>query len=265
MSEQKEKKTFGEIFLGNGIISNPVLIQCVGLCSVVAASTTVKNAFFLSVALIADLIVTTFIASAILKKVPRFIRVAIYLVVGIIILYPALWFIENVSLINMSMGMKVYLPLVAVNSLTAIQCETFSVKNKIRDSFFNALAVGLGASLVTLICGALREVIGSGTFAGHSFDFPFTLSGMAMPFGCLIILGFLAALLNAGMIRRINLNRRKPEEAQPEEVHLGIDDISVSEVLSLDLQEEDDEYAYLLASVNELIDSFSTDEGGDGK
>lgn len=100
MSEQKEKKTFGEIFLGNGIISNPVLIQCVGLCSVVAASTTVKNAFFLSVALIADLIVTTFIASAILKKVPRFIRVAIYLVVGIIILYPALWFIENVSQIG---------------------------------------------------------------------------------------------------------------------------------------------------------------------
>lgn len=262
MNENNRPQTFGEIFRQSGIINNPILIQCVGLCSVVAASTSVKNAFFLSVALIIDLIVAGFIATTILKKIPRFIRVAIYLVLGIVIIYPAMWFIENVSLINMNLGMKVYLPLIAVNSITAIQCETFCVKHKVKESFYNTLAVGIGAGIITLICGALREIIGSGTLAGHSFDFPFTLKGMSMPFGCLIILGFLSAILNGVIINKVKQNRQKAEQVQPEEVHLGIDDISVSEFLSSELQEEDDEYAYLLASVNELIDSFSADEGG---
>ena len=140
--------SFKDVFIKGAVIYNPVLIQLVGLCPVVAASTTLARASMLSAVLCIELIVTCVIASALFKKIPRWVRVPLYLIIGTAIICPILWYVETRTLINLSLGMKIYIPLIAVNSMTAVHCEQFSVKNSVKLSFYDAAAAGIGASII---------------------------------------------------------------------------------------------------------------------
>lgn len=208
--------TFRDMLVKGALIFNPVLIQLVGLCPVVAASTTLAGSVALSVALCVELTATCVIASALFKKVPRWVRVPLYLLIGLALICPVLWYIETKTLINVSLGMKIYIPLVAINSVTAVHCEQFAVKNSVKMAFFDAAAVSIGASAVMLIVGAVREIFGSGTLAGVKLDLPVIFKGMAMPFGCLILLGFMAAGLKAFL----NYRYLGEEEEATEESHV---------------------------------------------
>ncbi len=189
--------SFKDVFIKGAVIYNPVLIQLVGLCPVVAASTTLARAAMLSTVLCIELIVTCVIASAFFKNIPRWVRVPLYLIIGTAIICPILWYIETRSLINLSLGMKIYVPLIAVNSMTAVHCEQFSVKNSVRLSFYDAAAAGAGASIVFIIVGTARELLGNSAIGGMQVNLPITFKGMALPFGCLILLGFMAAALKS--------------------------------------------------------------------
>lgn len=193
--------SFKDVFTKGAIIYNPVLIQLVGLCPVVAASTTLARAAMLSGILCGVLIITCVFASLFLKKVSRWLRVPLYLIISIAIICPAMWYIETKTLINISLGMEIFLPLVAVNSMTAVHCEQFSVKNSVKLSFYDATAAGIGASLIFIITGAIRELLGSSTIGGMPVNLPITFKGMALPFGCFVLLGFMAAALKAILVR----------------------------------------------------------------
>ena len=185
--------SFKDMLVKGAVIFNPVLIQLVGLCPVVAASTTLSTSVVLSAALCVDLIFTCVIASALFKKIPRWVRVALYLIIGLALVCPVLWYIETFTLINLSLGMKIYLPILAINSVTAVHCEQFAVKNDVKPAFYDACAVGIGGSVVCILVGTIREIFGLGSLAGIKLDLPVTFRGMALPFGCLILLGFMAA------------------------------------------------------------------------
>lgn len=184
-----------EVVIKGALIHNPILIQCAGLCPVVAAATSLKNAALFAFAVSITTIITCIFASALLKKMQRWIRMGLYLIIGFAIICPLLLLLEEFSKTELSLTLRIYLPLVAVNSVTAVHCEQFSVKNPVRLAFYDALAVSIGLSAVLLICGAIREIIGFSTIAGYKLNIPTTFSGAALPFGCFIILGFLAAIL----------------------------------------------------------------------
>lgn len=185
------------MFIKGAVIFNPVLIQLVGLCPVVAASTTFVSSVVLSATLCLDLIVTCVITSALFKKIPRWVRVVLYLIIGLVLICPILWFVETQTLINLSLGLKIYLPIIAINSVTAVHCEQFAVKNDVKLAFYDAAAVGIGGSLICIAIGTIREIFGIGSLAGVKLDLPIVFKGMALPFGCLILLGFMAAGLKA--------------------------------------------------------------------
>lgn len=203
--------SFKDVFIKGAVIYNPVLIQLVGLCPVVAASTTLARAAMLSAVLCIELIVTCVIASAFLKKTPRWVRVPLYLIIGAAIICPFLWYVETQTLINLSLGIKIFVPLIAVNSMTAVHCEQFSVKNSVKLSLYDAAAAGIGASFIFIIVGAVRELLGHSTVGGMAVNLPITFKGMALPFGCLILLGFMAAGLKAFVARVY------PEDSENEE------------------------------------------------
>lgn len=194
--------SFKEIFLKNAVIFNPVLVQLAGLCPVVAASTNFKSAVMLSAVALAELTAVSVIASALLKKMPRWVRVPLYFVIGLVLICPALWYVETQTLITLSMGMKIFIPLIAINSVVAIHCEQFAVKNDVKTAFFSSLAAGIGASVVFVAAGALREIIGSSSIGGIELNLPFEFKGMTLPFGCLILLGFMAAALKTFIAKK---------------------------------------------------------------
>lgn len=274
--------TFKNIFIKGAVIFNPVLVQFAGLCPVVAASATLKSAVILSTVMLVDLTVVCVVASALLKKVPRWVRMPIYLILGLAVICPLLYYIENATLADLSLSMKIYIPLIAVNSITAVHCEQFAVKNSVKAAFYDAAAVGLGAAAVFIVCGAVREVLGSGSIAGIPVHIPVTLRGASLPFGCLILLGFLSALLRAFTKRYypefFDMSGRKTKDVKPaapvppapavrpapakaepvREQPVQADSAPAEETAEISF----DDYEELLRSIEEELTEL---EGGDGK
>ena len=133
-----------------------------------------------------------------------------------------LWIVETKTLITLSLGMKIYIPLIAVNSVTAVHCEQFSVKNSVKLAVYDAAAVGIGSSIVLILVGALRELLGASSLGGVTLDLPVAFKGMLLPFGGLVILGFVAAALRAFIAEKYPAYLeesgpvvKKPENAAP--------------------------------------------------
>ena len=193
-----EKKRSGlsasRIMLYGILIKNPVLVQVIGLCPAVAAAADIYVSAILSVLVTGLLIVCECIASLMLKKVPRRIRIVFYFLIGLAVCSQTSYFLENNApdLLN-SVG--VYLPLMAASSVVALRAEKFAVKKNLRLAFLDAVANGLGTSLVLLTSGLVRGLLGSGKIGELQVFASPPLRGLAMPFGGFIVLGFGAALL----------------------------------------------------------------------
>lgn len=255
--------SFKDIFVKGAVIFNPVLVQLAGLCPVIAAATSLRNAALISVAFCAEIIVCCVFASVFLKKVPRWVRVPIHFMLGLLIVCPLLYYIESNVLIDLSLGMKIFIPIIAANSITAVHCEQFAVKNSVRLSFFDAAAAGIGTSFVFLLTGALREVLGNGTIGGIAVDLPVTFRSAATPFGCLILLGFMAAVLKAVIMKKYpeyleegitfkSLSETKEPEKQEEKIEIKTEKIEETVAEEPEAEEVPEEFFEVPETVEEI-------------
>lgn len=193
-------KTF-RMVRSSAIIRNPLLLEAIGLCPVVAIATTLKSAVFLALVTAIELIVCEALTSKFLKKVPRYWRVALYFVVGTVIVLPIMYLV-NRFIPSISLGFGVFLPLMAVNSLLALHCERVAAKRSVKDSLLDAISVSVSYGAVTIVTGLLREILGYGTIADINIHLPVTFPAMLMPFGGLLILGYAAAVLKAYIYKK---------------------------------------------------------------
>ncbi len=195
MPEKKRAVLTPSRILIHGIlVKNPVLVQVIGLCPAVAAAADIYASTVLSLLVTGLMIICECFASLFLKKVPRRVRVAMYFIIGLVVCAYTSAFLERGApeLLN---RVGVYLPLMAASSAVALRCENFAVNKSLRLSFLDALANGLGTSLVLMTSGLVRGLLGSGTIGDWKvFSVP-PLRGLAMPFGGFIVLGFSAAFL----------------------------------------------------------------------
>jgi Na+-translocating ferredoxin:NAD+ oxidoreductase subunit E len=190
-----------EVFLKGTLVHNPVLVELIGICPVVAAAVSLRAAVLLSCVSSLILIISQVVASAFLKKIVRWVRVAVYLLIGLAVAGPAMWLLEKYD-IGVRITVGIYLPLLAANSLAALRCEKIAVRSSVAHSFWDAAAAGIGYSAVLLIAGLFRELLGSGTILDKPVNFLPAAPGLLMPFGGFLVLGFMAAALKALVMRR---------------------------------------------------------------
>ena len=192
-----------EIFKKGIIKDNPVLIQLVGLCSVLAVTNTVVNAFSMSVAVTAVLICSNTVISLLRKVIPKKIRIPAFIVV-------IATFVTIVEMLMQAYAQPIYeslgifIPLIVVNCAILARAEAFAYKNKILPSVLDGLATGLGYTVAVVILAFIRETIGAGTlFAGT--DFVVDVFGknyqpaaiFVGPAGAFIVLGILVAVFQS--------------------------------------------------------------------
>lgn len=198
-----------------------MLIQAAGLCAIVAVATTLKTAVLLAAAFFPVLIITQVFACLALKRVPRWIRVAIYLLIGTAIIAGIIYAIDT-FMPEISLGAGIYLALTAANSIIALHCEKLAVKTDLRHAFFDSVATALGYAAVIIPVGALREMIGSSTIWGANIKVPMTYPAILMPFGGFLVLAFFAAALKA------LINKRFPEHSAETEMKIKKTSVIVS-------------------------------------
>lgn len=195
----------GEGIRNSALIKNPVLFEAIGIAPVVAMAVSVKTAIMLSAISTVEFMLIESITCLALKKLKRSFRVLVYALLGVLINIPLFLFFNKFAP-NETANVSVFLPLIAVNSMIALHCERIAVRNNIIDTLVDAVSASVGYVFIVLLVGTLREVIGSGTFYGNAFNLPVKLSGLTLPFGGFLILGFLAAFF-----KRI-IRKKYPEE-----------------------------------------------------
>lgn len=196
----QQKASLKQMIHQGGFLRNPVLVQVIGICPVAAAATSVINALALSTVFSVSLILCEVVASLLLKKLPRWVRMGIYSIIGMAVVFPVMYVFEKYSLAVFS-SLGIYLPLMVMNSLNCVHCEKYAVKNSVKLSFFDAVASLLGYCSILLAVGLIREVLGNGTLLGFDLGFD-GIRGLLMPFGGLFIIGLLSAAHKAQIIRQ---------------------------------------------------------------
>lgn len=188
---------FFKIFKDGIVKDNPIFVQLIGMCSVLAVSATVINSFAMGLSVTAVLVASNFVVSALRHVIPTKIRIPAFIVV----------IATFVTIIEMFMhayaqpiynALGIFLPLIVVNCAILARAEAFAYKNPIIPSIIDGLGTGVGFTIGITLLGAVREILGAGTFLNKSlFGEAFKPIGIfVMPPGAFIALGILIAIFN---------------------------------------------------------------------
>ena len=194
----------GKQFKEGLITNNPVLVQVLGMCSVLAITTSFFNGIGMGAAVTVILTLSNVIISLIRKIVPDKIRIAMFIVViaGFVTMVD-LFLQAFVPALAESLG--VFIPLIVVNCIILGRAESFSYKNGVAASFFDGIFQGIGYTLVLLAMCIIREFLGAGTFGGgilgeagkgiRILPEQFPAGMLTLPVGGFLVLGVLIALM----------------------------------------------------------------------
>lgn len=182
----------------NGIIKeNPVFVQMLGMCSVLAITNTVENSLGMSAAVISVLLLSNIVISIIRKIIPSKIRIPIFIVV-IATFVTMVQMFMNAYAESLYQSLGIFIPLIVVNCLILARAESFASKNGVFISAIDGLATGLGYSVAIIVLATVREILGSGSFFGISlFGENFQAAAVFVsPAGAFILLGILIGIFN---------------------------------------------------------------------
>jgi len=186
-TQQKTKPGWLERAAGN----NPLLVQALGLTVVIVGATSLISALWVSVIVAVHLIICEVLAAAALKKVPEWLRIAIYFALGLVIVTPAAYWLDRSGSTSMVV-LRIFTPLLAVNTITVARCERYAVYQTVPKALKDGVANALGFTAVALVVGFVRELLGAGTLMGRSI-MTVHIRGFLMPFGGFLLLGVMAA------------------------------------------------------------------------
>ncbi|MBN2081999.1 electron transport complex subunit E [bacterium] len=176
---------------------NPVLRLLLGMCPVLAVTTSVENGLGMGLAATFVLICSNVVVSLLRSIIPARMRIPCFIVV-------IAAFVTIVDLVlqgfffELSKSLGVFVPLIVVNCIILGRAEAFAYKNGPFYSMIDAMGMGVGFTLALMTVGTVRELLGNGTWLGFAVP-PFTLHPwiiMILPPGAFITLGLLVAGMN---------------------------------------------------------------------
>jgi Na+-translocating ferredoxin:NAD+ oxidoreductase subunit E len=146
---------------------NPVLVQLLGLCPTLAVTNSVANALGMGVATVFVLLGSSILVSSLRKVIPGEVRITSYiLIIATFVTVAEMALQALVPEVHKALG--AFVALIVVNCIILGRQEAFSARNTVARSALDAIGMGAGFTLVLVMMGALREVLGSGTFLGVS-------------------------------------------------------------------------------------------------
>lgn len=150
---------------------NTGLVQLLGLCPLLAISTSVVNAVSLGLATVAVMVLSNGAISVIRNVVPKEIRIAVFILI-IAALVTTVQLLMNAFVHPLYLVLGIFIPLITTNCIVLARCEAFASKNRLLPSLFDGLMMGLGLTMVLAVLGGLRELVGKGTlFSGLDLVF----------------------------------------------------------------------------------------------
>ena len=189
---------------------NPSLTKLMGICPIIAMSSSVSIAIGLGLATLIVIITSNIIASAIHQQLNLATRVP-SLIFIIATMVTALEMLMQVSFYGLFELLGVFLPLIVVNQIVLMSAESSASQKSLSNSVLDGFLTGLGFLLVLVLISSIRELIGNGSLFDnmevlfgsvakdwviHPFGNDFQFRLILMPPGALLILGGVIAAKN---------------------------------------------------------------------
>ena len=197
--------------LKNGLWkNNSGLVQLLGLCPLLAVSSTAINGFGLGFATLVTLVLSNTIVSLIRNFIRPEVRIPVFVLV-IASVVTAIDLLLNAYFHELHGILGIFIPLIVTNCVVIARAEAFASKNTVPHAALDGFAMGLGFTSLLVVLGSARELVGQGTLFSQAnlifgdiaanwritvfHDYPGFLIAVLPP-GAFFGLGILIALKN---------------------------------------------------------------------
>jgi len=210
MAEIKEMK---KVLLGPILDNNPIALQVLGVCSALAITTKLETALVMSLALTTVTAFSNLFISLIRKQIPSSVRIIIQMTIIASLVIVVDQILKAYSY-EISKQLSVFVGLIITNCIVMGRAEAYAMKSPPLMSFLDGIGNGLGYSLVLIIIGTVKELLGFGTLLGFEI-LPLIQNGGWYQGNGLLILPFSSFFLIGGLIWAIRTIR--PAQVEPKE------------------------------------------------
>ncbi|MBN2886198.1 MAG: electron transport complex subunit E [Chromatiaceae bacterium] len=182
---------------------NPVFVMLLGMCPVLAVTSTTLNAIAMGLATTFVLVCSSLLVSLLRHWIPKQVRIASYIIIIATFVTIVDYAIQAISL-ELYAALGAFIQLIVANCVILGRAEAYASRQRLHTTFINSLGMGAGFTLALLALGTVREVLGNGTLLGiplFSPDFqPWVV--MILPPGGFFVLGAWLLLFNWLRLRK---------------------------------------------------------------
>jgi electron transport complex protein RnfE len=150
---------------------NPVFVQVLGMCPMLAVTNSAVNALAMGGATFFVLVASSFLVSSLRQWIPRQVRISTYIIIIATFVTVTDFMLEAlVPTVHKELG--AFVPLIVANCMILGRQEAFASRNSVRLAVVDALGMASGFLFALLTLGAVREILGEGALFGYSLFGP---------------------------------------------------------------------------------------------
>lgn len=186
-----------DVFLNGLWQQNPVFVQVLGMCPVLAVTNTAINSLAMGLATLFVLVMSNFLVSSLRQVIPSQVRIATYIMIIATFVTAVDYIIQAIDL-QLHKALGAFIALIVVNCLILGRAEAFASRNTVKKSVLDGLGMGIGFTFALLCLGIVREILGNGSV----FNLPLFPDNyqqwivMILPSGGFFTLGILLLVFN---------------------------------------------------------------------
>lgn len=147
--------------------NNPIMRQTLGICSALAVTTKLETSTVMALAVIFVAAFSNLAVSLIRNHIPSSVRLLVEMTIIASLVIIADQFIRAFAY-DISKQLSIFVGLIITNCIILGRTEAYALKNPPLLSVVDGIGNGIGYSMILLVVGFFRELLGSGKLYGIS-------------------------------------------------------------------------------------------------
>ncbi|HJN94595.1 MAG: electron transport complex subunit RsxE [Gammaproteobacteria bacterium] len=176
---------------------NPVFVQVLGMCPMLAVTNSAVNAVAMGGATLFVLVGSSFLVSLLKGWIPKQVRISCFIIIiATFVTIADYTLLALIPTVHKELG--AFIPLIVANCMILGRQEAFASKSTPRLAVMDALGMSSGFMVALLALGAVREIFGTGTLFGIELFGPAWEPWviMILPPGGFLTLGLILLVFN---------------------------------------------------------------------
>ncbi|HID99507.1 MAG: electron transport complex subunit E [Candidatus Parabeggiatoa sp.] len=176
---------------------NPVFVQVLGMCPMLAVTNSAINAIAMGFATFFVLVGSSTLVSLFKHWIPKQVRISCYIIIiATFVTVADYTLLALIPEVHKELG--AFVPLIVVNCMILGRQEAFASKHPVGLAISDALGTAVGFLFALFTLGSVREILGNGSLFGISLFGPHFEPWVVMllPPGGFIMLGLILLFFN---------------------------------------------------------------------